>query len=148
MMSNKLRPDVNRFFESYRTAFAALNAAAIADLFTYPLHIISDAGEIFLNVIETRDDWIEQLDELLDNYRMIGFSSARILNLALNEFSPRLVQADIHWGLYDGAGGLLYDFKAMYTLVMIDDSLRIAAISHDEIPKYQACLSRLNSERT
>jgi hypothetical protein len=144
-MSNEGKPSVNGFFESYRAAFEALNAPAITDHFTYPLHITSDAGEISLTVIETRDDWIEQVYQLLDMYRAVGFSSARILELAVTELSPRIIQAVVHWGLYDSAGGILYDFHAMYTLVMINGSLRIAAISHDEIPKYQAVLSRLKS---
>ena len=147
-MSNEGKSSVNGFFESYRAAFEESNAPAITDLFTYPLHIISDAGKISLTVIETRDDWIEQVGQLLDMYQAIGFSSAHILELAGTELSPRLIQAVVQWGLYDSAGGILYDFKAMYTLIMINDSLRIAAISHDEIPKYQACLSRLKSKRT
>jgi len=147
-MSNEVRTSVKDFFESYRAAFEALNTAAIADLFTYPLHITSDTGEISLTVIETRDDWIEQVDQLLNMYRTIGFASARILELAATGLSPRLAQAVVHWGLYDGGGSILYDFKAMYTMVMIQDNLCIAAISHDEISKVQAFLSRHKPKHT
>lgn len=147
-MSNEMKPGVDEFFETYRASFQAFHAPTIADFFAYPLHITSDTGKISLTVIETRDDWIEQVDQLLDMYRAIGFSSARIFGLAETEFSPRLLHAVVHWGLYNGADDILYDFKVIYTLVRIQDRLSITAISHDEILKYRALLSRLKSDRT
>ncbi len=80
-------------------------------------------------------------------YRAIGFGSARVLRLAPVELSPRLVQVMVHWALHDGIGRILYDFQALYTLVRIGDTLRIAAIAHNEIPRYRECLARLRSER-
>lgn len=133
------------FFETYRAAFEALDAAAIADLFAFPLHITSDAGEIALTVAGSREAWTGQVERLLGMYRAIGFASTRVLDLAAAELSPRLFQVIVHWELYDAAGSVLYDFHAMYTLVKIEDALRIAAISHDEIPQYRRSLARLRS---
>ncbi len=137
---------VNAFFESYRIAFERLDVPAIADHFAYPSHITSDAREITLIPIAAKQDWISEIERLLAMYRAIGFGSARVLNLAPTELSPRLVQAMVHWALYDGVGRSLYDFQAMYTLAKINDALRIAAISHNEIPRYRECLARLRSQ--
>jgi hypothetical protein len=147
MMLSETAPSVNAFFESYRTAFERLDAPAIADHFAYPSHITSDTGEIVLIPIAAKQDWIGKIEQLLGMYRAVGFSSARILNLAATELSPRLAQAILHWALHDGAGRILYDFEATYTLAKINGTLRIAAISHNEIPRYRACLARLRSQR-
>ncbi len=122
---------VDAFFESYRTAFERLDAPAIADHFAYPSHITGEAGEIVLVSVPGRQEWIGKIEQLLAGYRAIGFGSARVLDLAPTELSPRLVQAMVHWALYDGAGRMLYDFQAAYTLVKIDDMLRISAIAHN-----------------
>lgn len=137
--------NVNAFFESYRAAFERLDAPAIADHFAYPSHITSDTGEIVLNPIPAKQDWIGEIEQLLGMYGAIGFGSARVVNLALTEISPRLVQAVVHWELRDGEGGSLYDFQAMYTLAEIDGALRISAIAHNEIPRYRECLARLRN---
>lgn len=137
--------NVNTFFESYRTAFEQLDASTIADLFAYPSHITSDAREIGLIPITAKEDWIGEIERLLTMYRSIGFGSARIVNLALTELSPRLAHAMVKWALFDSGGNSLYDFQAMYTLVKINDTLRIAAVSHNEIPQYRECLARLQS---
>jgi hypothetical protein len=78
-------------------------------------------------------------------YRAIGFSSARIRKVATTELSPGLVQAMVHWALHDGAGRPLYEFEAAYTLAKLDGAFRIAALAHNEIPRYRACVTRLQS---
>src|SRR5262245_61167213 len=125
-MSNEAGSRVDQFFEAYRAAFEARDAPAITDFFVFPLHIISDAGEGSVSVVETRDDWLKQIDRLLGMYRAIDLSSARILELKVTELSPRVVQAMVHWELHDGAGAVLYDFNAMYTLVTMNDRLHVA----------------------
>lgn len=142
-MTNEDQLRVLEFFESYRASFEALDASRITGHFTFPLHITSDAEEISLTVIESRDVWMEQVDQLLEMYREIKFSSARILELKETELTQRSFQAVVHWDLHDYEGEHLYDFHTMYTLVMIQFRLHITAIAHDEIPRYQACLSRL-----
>ncbi len=146
-MSSETTPGVSAFFDSYRTAFERFDAPAIAGHFAYPSHVTSDTGTLALSTIASLEEWIGKIERLLGMYRAIGVSSARILDLAPTELSPRLVQAIVHWELHDGAGQLLYDFEAAYTLGEIDGKLRIAAIAHDEIPRYRACLARLRSRR-
>jgi hypothetical protein len=147
MISSETARSVSAFFESYRTAFERFDAPAIADHSAYPSHITSDAGEIGLISIAAKQDWVGKIEQLLAMYRAIGFSSARVLDLAATEISPRLVQATVHWALHDGAGRALYDFEGTYTLAKIHDALRVAAIAHNEIPRYRECLARLGSQR-
>ncbi len=146
-MSSETTPDVSAFFESYRAAFEHFDAPAVAGHFAYPNHVTSDGGEIVLSSITSKQEWIGTIERLLDMYRAIGVSSARVLDLAETALSPRLVHAIVHWELHDAAGQLLYDFEAAYTLAAIDGEWRIAAIAHNEIPRYRACLERLHLRR-
>jgi hypothetical protein len=147
MATTDYHTTISAFFDSYRAAFERQDAAAIADHFAYPGHVTSDAGEIALVPIANRQEWIGKVEQLLDLYRAINLSSAQILDLALTEISSRLIQAQVHWALHDAAGLRLYDFVAIYTLANIDGAFRIAAIAHNELPQYQACLARLNAQR-
>ncbi len=47
--------------------------------------------------VATEDEWIEKIEQLLNKYRRIGISSARVLELAGTELSPRLHQAVLRW---------------------------------------------------
>jgi hypothetical protein len=137
---------VKAFFDSYREAFERLDAPAIADHFAYPSHITSDADANVVLSVAAKDDWITQLERLLSGYRAIGFHSARALDLALVELSPRTIEARVHWELQDAAGQRIYDFDATYTLANIDDALRISAIADDEIPKFRQALARVEPD--
>jgi hypothetical protein len=141
-------PSVTAFFESYRLAFERLDAPAIAEHFAYPSHITSDIGQIVLISSVAQTEWIAQIEQLQGMYRAIGFRSARVLNLALTELSARLVQALVHWALYDGGKRLLYDFQALYTLAQINDTLRISAIAHNEMVRYREAVARLQLPQT
>ena len=148
MPATDFHAQISAFFDSYRTAFERQDAAAIADHFSYPGHVTSDAGEIVLVPITNRQEWIGKLEQLLGMYRAIAVSSARVLNLVLTEISPRLVQAHLHWALDNAAGERLYDFEAIYTLTQSNDAFHITAIAHNELPRYQACYARLKGQRT
>jgi hypothetical protein len=137
---------ISAFFESYRRAFERFDASAIADHFTFPIHITADSSEIVLTAIPDKPTWMSQLDHLLDMYREIDAASAQVVDLAAAELSPRLFQAVVHWALYDRAGVKLYELDAAYTLARMGDTLRITAIAHNEIPRYRECLARLRAE--
>ena len=135
-------PDVREFLESYRAAFESYDAARIAHHFAYPCLVTSDAAQVTMLPVPSRDDWVASIGQLLQTYRRIPFASARILEAAAAELSPRLHQAVVHWELYDDGDGTLYDFQAAYTLVAVDGGLRIAALAHNELPRIRARLSR------
>jgi hypothetical protein len=126
------RSRVEGFLDVYRAAFERLDAAAIAELFTFPCQITSDGDEITVTTVATREAWFPQLERLVDAYRSIGVRSAEILDLRVIELTPRLAQATVRWRLADGTGESVYDFGASYTLVEHDGSTRVAAIAHDE----------------
>jgi hypothetical protein len=136
----KVSPKITTFLDFYRTGFERLDAAALADLFVYPLHITGDDEQITPASIGSREEWIGQLSGLLRGYRTIGFSTANILDLSVIELSPRLFQAAVHWDLRDRADASLYDFVAVYTLAEIGQNLRIAAIAHNELPRLRTHL--------
>jgi hypothetical protein len=147
MAGTEAADEVAAFFESYRRAFERLDASAIADHFVYPSHVTSDGAEVALLVIATREQWMGQAERLLDMYRAIEFRSARVLDVRPVRLSARLVQAVVRWGLYDAVGRLLYDFNAAYTLASVGGVLRIAALAHNEVPRYRECLARLGFRR-
>ena len=146
-LSEETTRSVNAFLDSYRTTFEKLDAPAIAEYFAFPLHVTQDGQEIGLAAIATRQDWIQSLERLLGLYRAIDVSTAGVLDLTVSELSPRLVQALVHWALFDGAGRSLYDFEAIYTLAQFNDMFLIAAIAHNEMPRYRECFKRIQALR-
>lgn len=145
---NNTRTTVTEFFDSYRVAFACADAAAIVDHFAFPCHVTTEAREIALTVLGTRADGERTVGQILDMYRKVGVSSARVVDLAASEISPRLAQVMVHWALENGAGVNLYAFEAGYTLVAIDGALRISAIAHNEIQRYREYFARVASGST
>src|SRR5262249_23491988 len=63
--------DVSEFLDSYRRAFAAFDAEAIADLFAYPCQLTSGDDEIAVTTVPTREAWLPQVGRLVAAYRVI-----------------------------------------------------------------------------
>ncbi len=133
------------FFASYRAAFERGSTAAVVEHFAFPCHITGDASTVTLTVIASRDEGLRMVEHILAMYRTIGVASVRVLDLVAREVSPHLVQILVHWALDDEAGARLYAFEAAYILAEIDGELRITAIAHNEVPRYRACLARLDT---
>jgi hypothetical protein len=136
---------VHEFLEVYRAAFEAFDVSAIAGLFAFPCQITSDAGEIEVTVVPTREAWASQIERLLAAYRAIGVRSAEAGELRVIELTPRLAQAAVNWRLIDGEGATLYDFDATYTLADLGQGMRITAIAHNETPRLRALVGRRRS---
>jgi len=130
----------DEFLETYRRAFAAFDAEALADMFAYPCQLTSDAGEITVTTVPTRDAWLPQLERLLAAYRTIGVSAAEILELRTTELTPQLTDVVARWALFDREGERIYEFDAAYTLGDLGQGLRITAIAHNETPRLRASL--------
>ncbi len=141
-MTTRKQSKIQDFLGAYRTAFEAFDVAAIADLFSYPCLITSDAGEITVTTVPTREAWVPQIERLVAAYQTIGLRSAEVLKLQVVEFTPRLAQAAVHWGLVDQEGERIYDFDASYTLVDLGQGMRITAIAHNETPRLRALIER------
>ncbi|MDQ4071970.1 MAG: hypothetical protein M3088_03700 [Actinomycetota bacterium] len=129
------------FFGEYRAAFARYDAEALADLFAFPLHVVSDSEEVTRTSVASRRDWLGVLERLLGAYRMLGVARAEPLELDVMGLTPRLGSARVHWELRREDGRAIYDFTAIYTLVHVGGRWRVAAVVHDEVPKLQAALS-------
>jgi hypothetical protein len=145
MSENDIQQEARAFFEAYRATFQRLEAAPVADFFAFPLQVVGDGREVSLSAVPSRDAWLGDLERLLGMYRLLGVSTARALELTVQELSPRLCQASLHWELYDGQGKRLYDFNAIYTLARQGENLRIAAIAHNESPRLRACLAQVRT---
>ena len=136
---------IQGFLDSYRLAFEAFDAPAIVDRFAFPCQITSDAAEITITVVPTREAWVPQIERLLTTYRAIGVQTAKVVELQSIELTPRLALAAVRWSLLDRDGQRLYDFDASYTLTDLGHGFRIAAIAHNEVPQLSAMLERLRA---
>ena len=132
--------EIHRFFDDYRATFTRYDSGALADLFAFPLHVVSDTESITPTSIASRDDWLGVLGGLLDAYRTLGVSDGELLEFDVTEVTPRLASVRARWELRREDGGAIYDFTSVYTLATIDGAWRVAAIAHDELPKLQAAL--------
>ena len=63
-------------FEEYRSAFARYDARALADLFAFPLHLVSVGDATTVASVASRDDWLRVLQGALGRSRA-RFSRAR-----------------------------------------------------------------------
>ena len=136
---------IQAFLDSYQRAFEAFDAVAIVDQFCYPCQITSDAAEVTVTIVPTREAWIPQIERLVGTYRAIGVHAAEQVELRLNELTPRLAQAAVRWRLVDRDGRQLYEFDASYTLADFGHGFRIGAIAHNEAPQLNALLERLRA---
>jgi hypothetical protein len=142
MTSNETAVAVRAMLESYRDAFERLDAAAIADHFAYPSHIAGDADEVALIQLSNRQDCLAAVEKVLAMHRELEAPSGSIRDLSIVELSPRLTQASLTMEVHGRAGGVLYDFGAVYTLVETRTGWRIAAIAHNQIPRLLECIAR------
>jgi hypothetical protein len=142
MTSSEIATGVRALIESYLTAFERFDAAAIADHFVYPSHITSDAEEIALLPLATKQDCVGAVEKVLAMHRQLGAPSGRIHDFSIAEFSPRLARASLRMEVLDSAARTLYDFAGSYTVARVQGAWRIVAIAHNQIPRLLECLAR------
>jgi hypothetical protein len=130
------------FLNSYRMAFEAFNPDRVRSHFAFPLHLTSDADEVSIVCVPTREAWRTQVERLLGVYRTLGVASAQPLDTRISPVSRRLLSTHVRWHLRTAAGAAIYEFDVHYLLVKIDGDFRIAAIAHNETPRLRASLSR------
>jgi ketosteroid isomerase-like protein len=143
MTSNETAAAVRALLESYRDAFQRLDAAAIADHFAYPSHIIGD--EVALIQLSNRQDCLAAVEKVVAMHRELEAPSGSIRDLSIVELSPRLTHASLRMEVHGRAGEMLYDFEAAYTLAETRTGWRIAAIAHNQIPRLLECIARRQS---
>ena len=131
---------VRTFLDAYRAAFETMDAKVIADFFHYPFQITSDAGAVSVTAVPSREAWLPQLERLVGAYLLLGVHTADVLSLQVDDLSPQLGQASVHWGLVTAVRAPVYDFTASYTLADLGEGTRITAIAHNESPRLRAAL--------
>jgi hypothetical protein len=142
MTSNDLVSEATVFLDSYRAAFERFDTAAVADCFAYPSYIASDADDVAILSITSRQDCFRSIETVMEMHRKLGTPSGRICDLSVAELSTRLIQASLRMQVSDSAGCALYDFKGIYTLAKAGATWRILFIVHNQIPRLVACLAR------
>lgn len=131
---------VQSFRDSYRRAFEQYDADAVVGHFALPCHIVSDGETVAHIDFNTARDCRASIERILTWHRQIGMTSGHTRELSIVEMSARITCFDLHYA-FEGAGQeYLYDFRGQYTLVGSDDCWRIAAITHNQVPRLLACL--------
>jgi len=140
MASRDAKSDVLEFLDSYRSAFEAFDTEAIVAHFLFPCHIVGDAEDVSLMPLAKASEGRAGVERVLALHRELGVHSGRILDLDVVELSPRMAGMVLRYEFFDRAGRALYDFQGLYTLVRVDRRYRIAAISHNQIPRLVGCI--------
>src|ERR1700761_45691 len=132
---------VAQFLQTYAVAFEGYNAAAIAEHFALPCHIASDSVPAVTRIdYATAEECQESVSRILSWHRTLKMKSGRVLNLSVVEMSPRMICFDLHYELTDDKDERLYDYRGFYTLITVGERWKIAAISHNQVPRLLACI--------
>ena len=128
----------SELIEEYRSAFLRADLSALVNCFHFPLQVASiDADEVSVSVAGSQD-WPETLRGLLELYRRLGVANAAMLAVEILQPLDPVAVVRVHWDLQRADGTSVYDFTAVYTMVRMDGTRKIIAISHDELPKIRA----------
>jgi hypothetical protein len=133
--------DLRTFFDDYRTTFASFDLDALGALFTFPMHVVSATDDEVSVAVYDGDAWPAVLEMLFGAYRGLGVAGAELLAFETSAVSPDVASVRVHWELRRNDGSSVYDFTAVYTVVVVDGALRVTAIAHDELPQLGTALS-------
>ena len=140
--------EVAEFFNSYANPANLQDARAFAEHYALPCLIVSDRGRVDTIPISSRQELVVLLGKILGMYKAIGVGSASVTGLVSTHLSPLLSVNQVDWELRDLAGTKLYSFRAIYTLLKTDGTLKICANVACEIPYYMECVARLKAARS
>lgn len=143
--SEQIHREIEEFFASYRDAYWRNDSDFIVTQFAFPCHVVSDADPVSLIPIASAQDIRIGVERVLGWHRDIGAVSGEMTEFTVTELSPRLVSVSLKSDFLDHTGRKLYDFHGIYTLVRTPDAWKVAAISHNQIPRLLACVSRIKS---
>jgi hypothetical protein len=142
MTSTKTMTDVLDFLASYSKAFESYDTDAIVAHYCFPCQLVSDGERVTLAAIEGPEQCKAAVDYILSLHRVIGVTSTRINKLDITELSPRLAGMMLRYDLLDINGKPLYDMQCFYSLVRTDQGLRIAGLTHNQLPRLLARAGR------
>jgi hypothetical protein len=126
--------------EQYGRAFARADAQALVGCFAFPLQVISVADGGASHSIASAEEWPGVVERLLGAYRRLGVTDCVPLAVEVPTLMDAVAVVRVNWALRRQNGERVYDFTAVYTLVLIGGRFRIVVIAHDELRKMQAAL--------
>jgi hypothetical protein len=132
--------DLEQALGAYFAAYQQDNVEEILDWFVYPCHIVSDADEVALMPLATKQACRAGVEKVVNWHRYLGVKGRRIVKQLIIELSPRISIVDVKVDVERDAGVKLYDFEGVYTFVQSGSSWRIAAITHNQIPRLLNCV--------
>jgi len=141
MASDETITGVGRFLQAYRAAFQRYDADAVLGHYLFPGHVVSDAETVALMPLAAAADLRAGVERILSWHRRLGVGASHLLRSDLVELSPRLAFLDLEVELQGADGSGLYDYRGVYTMVQADGVWRIAALTHNQVPRLLACLS-------
>ena len=90
--------------------------------------------------LSTKEECRVGVQKALDWHRGLGAERSRIAKQIIIELSPRISCVDVKVDVEDSTAVKLYDFEAVYTFVRSASTWRIAAITHNQIPRLSSCV--------
>ncbi len=128
---------VRAFLQAYASAFQRLDKDAVADRYSYPVHVVTHNGGVRLLAAPSREAWTAVIERILEMYRAMGVRGAVMRDLRVTDVSGQVAQARLVWALQGEGERPLYEFEATYTLALIEGELKIVqVISENEQPKF------------
>jgi len=132
--------DLEQALDAYFDAYQRDHIDEILDWFLLPCHVVSDADNVVLTPLATKEACRVGVERVLNWHRDLGVKRRRIVKQLIIELSPRVSCVDVKVDIEDCAGGKLYDFEAVYTFVRSGSAWRVAAITHNQIPRLLSCV--------
>jgi len=132
--------DLEQTLADYFSAYGQDRIDRVVEYFAVPCHIVSDQREVALMPLASRAACRDAVEKVLAWHRTLGAVNQNIVKQFIIDLSPRLQCVDVEVEVQDGAATVLYDFESVYTFVHQPDGWRIAAISHNQIPRLLQCL--------
>jgi hypothetical protein len=131
--------DLEDALATYFDAYRQHRIDEIVDWFLLPCHFVSDAEQVRQMPLATREECRAAVQVVLDWHRALGAEGRRIVKQTIIELSPRISCVDVKVDIEDRGGLKLYDFESVYTFVRSGPNWRVAAITHNQIPRLLSC---------
>ena len=132
--------DIEQVLDAYFAAYQRGSIDEIVDWFLLPCHFVSDADEVALMPLATKEACRAGVEKVVNWHRYLGVKERRIVKQLIIELSPRIICVDVKVDVERDEGVKLYDFEAVYIFVRRDANWRVAAITHNQIPRLLSCV--------
>lgn len=133
--------DINKLFLDYRRQFEIGDAEQVAKFYRFPLHYYREDGS---KLTVTRQEFVQQVDKLLNAYRRLQVSQIVGTVTDVIELNDNSSLATLHWILLQPQGDKtaeLYSSTTRYLVTDTEDGLKIdGLILVDETAKIRGAV--------